>query len=60
MVCSIWSAALIVYWLLFHITLGNGQPRYLISVAPVVAVGAGYLIALGISAVSRRTKRASA
>ena len=40
---GVWIGAVVGYWLLFHITLGNGQPRYLISVAPAVAVCAAYV-----------------
>ena len=41
---GVWVGAIVGYWLLFHVTLGNGQPRYLISVAPAVAVCAAYLV----------------
>ncbi|CAN5396429.1 hypothetical protein BH11PSE9_BH11PSE9_01550 [soil metagenome] len=30
-------------WVLFHITLGNGQPRYMLSVAPLAVIGVAYL-----------------
>ena len=39
---GIWLATVIGYWLVFHLTLGNGQPRYLMSVAPAVAITAAY------------------
>lgn len=31
-------------WVAFHITLGNGQSRYLLSVAPLLIVGSSYLV----------------
>jgi len=40
---GVWLGAIVGYWLLFHVTLGNGQPRYLVSVAPAIAVCAAYL-----------------
>jgi len=40
---GVWIGAVVGYWLLFHVTLGNGQPRYLVSVAPEVAICAAFL-----------------
>lgn len=40
---GVWLGALVGYWLLFHVTLGNGQPRYLVSVAPAVAVCSAFV-----------------
>jgi 4-amino-4-deoxy-L-arabinose transferase-like glycosyltransferase len=40
---GVWIGSIVGYWLLFHVTLGNGQPRYLVSVAPAVAVCASFL-----------------
>lgn len=34
-----------VIWLVFHATLANGQPRYLLSVTPLVAIGVGHVLA---------------
>lgn len=45
---GVWLGALVGYWLLFHVTIGNGQPRYLISVAPAIAVCAAFLAVVAI------------
>ncbi len=34
----------VVYLLVFSVSLGHGEPRYLISVAPLLAAGVGYLV----------------
>lgn len=39
-------------WVLFHVTLGNGQPRYLMSVAALPVIGTAYLAA-GLAARAR-------
>jgi 4-amino-4-deoxy-L-arabinose transferase-like glycosyltransferase len=41
---GIWLAVLVGYWLLFHATLANGQPRFLVAVGPAIAVGAAYAV----------------
>ncbi len=41
---GVWIGSIVGYWLLFHVTIGNGQPRYLVSVAPAVAVCAAFLV----------------
>jgi hypothetical protein len=41
---GVWIGSVVGYWLLFHVTIGNGQPRYLVSVAPAVAVCAAFLV----------------
>jgi 4-amino-4-deoxy-L-arabinose transferase-like glycosyltransferase len=51
---GVWLAVLVGYWLLFHVTLGNGQPRYLVSVAPAVAIGAAFALALAVDWVARQ------
>ena len=54
---GVWIAALIGYWLVFHLTLGNGQPRYLVSAAPTVAIGAAFAAAIGIEWIRHRRER---
>lgn len=49
-----------VTWIAFHVTLGNGQPRYLLSAVPFMLVGLGYLVAtLWGSIPSRRPSKRS-
>ena len=39
----------VAYWLVFSLTLGHGEPRYLMSVAPLLAPGVAYLVILTVS-----------
>jgi 4-amino-4-deoxy-L-arabinose transferase-like glycosyltransferase len=58
---GIWLAVLMGYWLLFHVTLANGQPRFLVSVAPAVAVAAAWAVVAGVGFVAKASggRRAS-
>jgi hypothetical protein len=51
---GIWLAVLVGYWLLFHATLANGQPRFLVAVGPAIAVGAAYAVVSAVSLVTQR------
>lgn len=52
-----WVTIIIVFWIVFHITLVHGQTRFLVSVTPLLAPFVGYLAVSVVRALRPRSRR---
>ena len=52
-----WVALTVVFWIVFHITLVHGQTRFLVSVTPLLAPFAAYLVVSAARVVRGRDRR---